>query len=147
MRLGLWIFLSIIVISLLAAGVFSLSGKEVDSPSNWIAPEQIKVYKDRIVLDIQDSFWAQFSDTNSMDPFLDEDAHAIEIIPESPLDINVGDVIAYRTSTGTKVHRVIALDSDADGMYYVVKGDNNLFRDSERVRFSAVNGVIVAVIY
>ena len=124
-----------------------LGGGENASPSDWVKPEQINVYQDKVILAIPHAFWASFTNTNSMDPFLDEDAHAIEVLPESPDKINVGDVIAYRAKDGVIIHRVIAQGEDAEGAYYVVKGDNNRFGDPLKVRFEDVQGVVVAVVY
>ncbi|OGZ62817.1 MAG: hypothetical protein A2639_01975 [Candidatus Staskawiczbacteria bacterium RIFCSPHIGHO2_01_FULL_34_27] len=82
-----------------------------------------------------------------MDPFIDEDSHAIEIIPDSPGKIQVGDVISYKTSYGIIIHRVINKGEDNKGVYYLVQGDNNTIRDPFKVRFDEVQGVVVAVIY
>ena len=124
-----------------------LSAPERPSPSNWIKESQIKVYRDRVVLDIKNANWSKFTNTNSMDPFLDEDANAIEILPENPEDIKVGDVISYKTVFGILIHRVIEIGEDKQGIYYIVKGDNNYLRDPFKVRYEDVEGVLVAIIY
>jgi hypothetical protein len=124
-----------------------LGGKELFSPSDWIKEEQIKVYQDKVVLEIDNPLWATFTNTNSMDPFIDESSHAIEISPESADSINVGDVISYNSKIGVVIHRVIDKGKDEQGIYYIVKGDNNNFKDPFKVRFSDVVGVVVAVIY
>ncbi len=125
----------------------AFSGREVPSPGNWISEEQIKVYPDRVVLEIPHAVWAGFTDTNSMDPFLDESSHGLEVKPSSPEEIQAGDIISYRTPYGVFVHRVIGVEKDGKGIYYVVKGDNNATADPFKVRFSEVEGVLVAVIY
>ena len=122
-------------------------GKEVHSPGDWIKEDQIQVFKDRVVLDIQNPIWAGFTDTNSMDPFIDEDAHAIEISPLDADSINIGDVISYQSGDIIIVHRVVEKGEDDKGIYYIVKGDNNRFGDPLKVRFEDVRGVVVAVIY
>lgn len=124
-----------------------LGGQENSSPSDWVKENQIKVYPQRVVLDIPGAQWAGFTDTNSMDPFIDETANAIEISPSNPDAIQVGDVIAYRTSYGVLIHRVIEKGVDEEGIFYLVKGDNNRFKDPFKVRFGEVQGVVVAVIY
>ncbi|MBI2146640.1 signal peptidase I, partial [Candidatus Woesearchaeota archaeon] len=43
--------------------------------------------------------------------------------------------------------RVIEKGVDDDGVYYLVKGDNNRFADPLKVRYADVVGVVVAVIY
>ena len=124
-----------------------LKAREISSPSDWLSSEHIKVYDDKVILNVENPMWATFTDTNSMDPFIDENAHAIEIMPKSPDKINIGDVISYKTSYGVIIHRVIEKGQDKKGMYYLVKGDNNQLRDPLKVRFEDVQGVVVAVIY
>jgi hypothetical protein len=124
-----------------------LGTKEISSPSDWVKEDQIKVYEDKVVLEINNTIWASFTNTNSMDPFLDEDSHALEIIPQDENEINIGDIISYQTAYGVVIHRVIEKDVDEKGMYYLVKGDNNLFKDPFKVRFDEIKGVVVAIIY
>jgi hypothetical protein len=126
-----------------------MSSPERLSPSDHIKEDQIHVYNDRVVLDIEGATWAAFSDTNSMDPFFDETSNSIELKPESPDDIKPGDIISYRSSITSDliVHRVISKATDADGVYYIVKGDNNPVQDPEKIRFSQVHGVMIGIIY
>ncbi len=151
---------------------FSLAAPERSSPNDWVQEEQIKVYKDKVILEIPNALWAGFTDTNSMDPFLDERSNAIEIKPANPEAIKVGDVIAYNigddnlnggldslygtddtggtggADTGsTLIHRVIEKGYDKQGIYYRVKGDNSTIADPFKVRFEQVEGVVVAVVY
>tara|TARA_Y100000310_G_C20437317_1_gene694353 strand:+ start:196 stop:681 length:486 start_codon:yes stop_codon:yes gene_type:complete len=150
----LWWVLGILIILLL--GMFSLAelvpvslfnSKELASPSDWIKEQQIKVYPTQVVIDVNNPVWASFTNTNSMDPFIDETSNAIEIKPNSPLDIKVGDVISYQTKQGVIIHRVVKVDRDEKGIYYLVKGDNNIITDPFKIRFNEVVGVVVAVIY
>ena len=124
-----------------------IGGQEQHSPGDWIKEGQISVYNDRVILELQNPLWASFTDTNSMDPYLDETSNAIEIQPNHPDDIVVGDIIAYKTGYGVLVHRVIEKGSDEHGVYYIVKGDNNQVRDPFKVRFQDIEGVVVAIIY
>ena len=120
---------------------------EISSPSNHIKENQIHVYQDLIILDIKNASWGSFTDTNSMDPFLDQDSNAIEILPNKADDINVGDVISYQSSYGVIIHRVIEKGEDNQGIYYITKGDNSPFKDPSKIRFKDVKGVVVAIIY
>ncbi len=126
---------------------FSLAAPERVSPNDWVREEQIKVYKDKVVLEIPNALWAGFTNTNSMDPFLDERSNAVEIKPSNPEAIKVGDVIAYDSPYGTLIHRVVEKGHDQQGIYYRVKGDNSTITDPMKVRFEQVEGVVVAVIY
>ena len=140
----LLILLSVTVIS---ANKQLLGGNELHSPSDWVKEDQIKVFNDKVILNIEDAIWARFTNTNSMDPFIDETSNAIEIKPDNAEQINVGDVISYKTAYGTLIHRVIEKNQDEAGIYYLVKGDNNTLRDPFKVRFEDVKGVVVAVVY
>ena len=124
-----------------------LGGQEQPSPTDWVSEKQIKVYPDRVILDVPHALWAGFTNTNSMDPLLDEQSNALEIKPDSGEQIQVGDVIAYKTNLGVIIHRVIEKNLDSEGIYYTVKGDNSTFADPVKVRFADVQGVVVAVIY
>jgi hypothetical protein len=122
---------------------------EKPSPSDWIKESAIHVYPDKIVIDVNDPRWASFTDTNSMDPFLDKGANAIEIIPESADQIGIGDIVAYESTkfSGTVIHRVIDKGVDSEGTYFIIKGDNNANADPGKVRFSQIKRVLIAVIY
>lgn len=123
------------------------SAPEMSSPSDWIKESQIKVYSDQVIISLNNPSWASFTNTNSMDPFLDETSNAIEIKPKSPEDIQPGDIISFRTELGIIIHRVIEKGEDGQGTYFLVKGDNNTFRDPFKVRFKDIQGVLVAIIY
>ncbi|MFC1775101.1 hypothetical protein ACFLZN_02180 [Nanoarchaeota archaeon] len=120
---------------------------EKPSPSNWIPEENIYVYDDRVVFYIDTPKWARFPDTNSMDPILDETSNAIQIVPTSPSQIKIGDIVSYDSPYGVIIHRVVDMGNDAEGWYAIVKGDNNPLRDPGKVRFEQVKRVLVAVIY
>ena len=146
------VLISIVFIVLFVTIIFAdaeglISAPERSSPGDWIKEDQIRVYSDHINLDIKNANWSKFTNTNSMDPFLDEASNAIEIMPESPEDIQVGDIISYETVYGILIHRVTEIGEDGDGIYYIMKGDNNTLRDPFKVRFSDVHGVLVAIIY
>lgn len=150
------IYLGLIMVLLLSiVGVWALTDEvsntyitqERMSPKDRISQDQISVYKDRVVLDIENPSWAKFTDTNSMDPFIDAGANSIEIKPKSAADISTGDVISYYHGEDLIVHRVILVGEDSEGIFYIVKGDNNSRPDPEKVRFEQVNGILVAVIY
>lgn len=122
---------------------------EVPSPSKWIKENQIGVYSQRVILDIEDPQWAMFTDTHSMEPVISSRSYAIEIVPESEDQINVGDIISYNSkyADGTIIHRVIEKGYDSQGTYFILQGDNNPTPDPGRVRFDQVQRVVVAIIY
>lgn len=124
-------------------------GVERDSPNDWIKEDQINVYNDKVIINLRDAEWASFTDTNSMDPVIDEKANAIEIIPKSTDNIHVGDIISYDSeyASGTIIHRVIKISSDEEGWYCIAKGDNNKNPDPGKIRFKQIKRVLVAIIY
>lgn len=123
--------------------------KEQPSPSDWIKEDQIQVLDDKVIINLNNPKWAKFTDTNSMDPLFDSTANAIEITPTSEEDIQLGDVVSYKSELveGIIIHRVIKIDKDENGTYFTLKGDNNNYSDPEKVRFNQIQRVLVAIIY
>ena len=119
------------------------------SPNDWIEEKDIFVTDDQVVIKIDNPKWASFTDTNSMDPILDDKTNAIEIVPQYPGQIEVGDIISYHGDyfKGVVIHRVIEKGVDDEGIYFILKGDNNQEPDPGKVRFDQVERVLVAVIY
>jgi signal peptidase I len=120
---------------------------ERDSPQDRISEDNILVYSDRVIIRIKDPQWASFADTNSMDPIIDAGANAIEIVPKTMADIQVGDIVSYKDGDSIVIHRVIEKKQDEQGEYLVMKGDNNPIADPGKVRFNQVQRVVVGIIY
>ena len=150
-----------IVFVLVAATVYSLTNerekpmfvnfipRDKPSPYDWIKESQITVLNDRVIIYVQNPEWATFTDTNSMDPLIDIGANAIQTIPKGEEDIHIGDIISYKedNSNNIIIHRVIEINEDENGKYFITKGDNNSEPDPEKVRFNQIRRVLVAVIY
>ncbi len=120
---------------------------ERPSPKPRIKESQIKVLPDKVVINIKNAKWASFADTNSMDPVFDNGHYGIQITPESPDDIQIGDIISYTSEYGSIIHRVIEIGHDEKGWFAIVKGDNNDIPDPWKVRFEQVKRVLVALTY
>ena len=122
---------------------------EMISPNDWISESQIHVFKNQVILNIPNASWAKFTDTNSMDPLFDINSNTLEIKPNNPEDLKIGDIISYdsRVLGATIIHRIVDIKNDSSGVYFVTKGDNNIYRDPEKVRFEQINGVVVGIIY
>lgn len=133
----------------LALGSLLNGNIERYSPGNHIPEQDIHVYSDKVVIDLEGASWSTFANTNSMDPFIDSDANGIEVKPTSPQDLKLGDVIAFRSpyASGIIIHRIIETGMDNHGWYARTKGDNNPSVDPGKVRFEDVTGVLVGVIY
>lgn len=120
---------------------------EKAGPQNWIKQQDILVTPNEVKINIQGAKWASFAPTGSMRPLLDQGAHAIQIQPTSPQQIEIGDIITYDHNGRKIIHRVVDIQQDAQGTYYTVKGDNNAAADPIKVRFEDVERVVVAIIY
>ncbi len=125
--------------------------REKPSPADRLKLENVHVTDSMVVIDGVSgrSFeTAIFTDTNSMDPLIDDGTQAIQIVPLSAADISVGDIISYDSGAyGIIIHRVVSIGNDSQGWYAIVKGDNNTSSDPVKVRFSMVRRVLVGVLY
>ena len=81
-----------------------------------------------------------------MDPVIDETAHAIQRIPQSTDEIQVGDIISYEYGENIVIHRVVETGNDGE-WFARTRGDNNAFNDPQKVRFDQVKRILVAIIY
>jgi len=122
---------------------------ELQSPQDHIKQEAIHVFNNKIIIDVEDASWSTFTDTNSMDPFIDTGANGLEIKPTRFSQIKVGDIISYKPTgkNSLVIHRVVATGTDSKGWYAKTKGDNNPTLDPGKIRFSQINGVLIGVIY
>ena len=119
------------------------------SPNDHIKQDQIKATSDTIIINVKEAYVAGFVDSNSMDPILDASSNGIEVIPNNPEQLNIGDIIAYEASwtSGIVIHRIIFTGYDEQGWYAITKGDNNSIEDPERVRFTQVKYLLIGIIY
>lgn len=120
---------------------------EVPSPKARISENDILVTDNKVVIAIDNPQWATFTNTNSMDPVLDENAFAIEKRPASPDDLEVGDIASYDGGDGIIIHRIVEKGVDKDGTYFLFKGDNNPLPDPDKVRFDQIKRVVVGILY
>ncbi len=123
--------------------------KDKPSPHDWVSMNNIKVYDNQVVITLPHPEWAQYLDTNSMDPVIDASANTIQLVPQKEDDLHVGDIVAYESKyhDGIITHRVVDIGEDADGWYAILKGDNNQKQDPGKIRFPQIKRVVVAVIY
>lgn len=122
---------------------------DIRTPQDWLEQDKIHVYSTRVVIDIKDPEWASFTPTGSMEPVLNHNSNAIEVVPSSQEEIEVGDICSYESkfAQGSIIHRVVYKGQDEDGIYFVFKGDNNPTSDPGRIRFDQVQRCVVAIIY
>jgi len=96
---------------------------ELISPNDWIDENQIMVLGDRVIITVKNASWAKFTDTNSMDPLFDINSNTIEIMPKSPYELKVGDIISYKSRIlgALVIHRIVDIAEDKEGIYFVAK--------------------------
>ena len=127
------------------------NGSDIErlSPYDHIKEENIHVYDDRVILDIDRPVWARFTDTNSMDPIIDMGSNAVQIVPENMSQIHVGDIISYDSefADGVIIHRVVKIGEDGNGWYVRCQGDNLPFKDPGRIRFKQIRKITVGIVY
>lgn len=117
-----------------------------DAPSDFIKENQIETYSDKIVINIQDASISEYSPSGSMKPVLDENSNGIRIKPKSEQDINIGDIITFKQDNLLIVHRVIEKGNDKEGIYFIMKGDNNTLTDG-KIRFKDIKYKTIGVIW
>jgi hypothetical protein len=121
---------------------------EIQSPNDWITDSDIKVYQDKVIINVENTRYVGIANTNSMDPFIDENTNVLEILPENLNDIQVGDIISFEIETGdVYIHRVVNKGYDEQGLYFITKGDNNPSVDPIVVYPDQILGVVAIVIY
>lgn len=123
--------------------------KERDSPFDHVKQSDIRVLRDRVEINLDNVQWSTFADTNSMDPVIDIGANGLYIIPESPDQLHIGDIVSYQSEyvDRTIVHRIITIEEDAEGWYSVFKGDNLPEPDPGKIRWNQVKRLLIGVIY
>ena len=126
-----------------------LNGEEREGPKDRIKDSDINVRGSSVRIDISNANYRTYIDSNSMDPLIDIGANTIEIKPKYASEIKVGDIVAYDVKgyDYAFVHRVADIRNDAEGVYFVTKGDNYWQEDPDKVRFSDIEGIVVGILY
>ncbi len=125
---------------------FVIRNIENNFPTDRINDSQIEIRNDSIIIHIKNASVSRYSNTSSMNPVLDENANGIEVIPASPEDIHVGDIVTYEQDSMLIVHRVISIGNDANGKYFIVKGDSSEEADG-KIRFEQIKYVLAGILY
>lgn len=120
---------------------------EVIGPKHRITEEQVKVNSNNAVIEVKDLVLARFTKSGSMLPTITSDSLALEIVPKSSKELQVGDVISYFYNNKIIIHRILEIGFDEDGWYAITKGDNVNTIDPEKVRFNMIQRVLVGILY
>ena len=119
-------------------------------PKDRVEEKNIKVFPDKIVLEIPHAEWATFADTGSMEPVLFQGANALQIKPSSPDEIQVGDIISYKPDLFndiTLIHRVVKIEGTGENKLFYAQGDTNSLQDPYSISFGQIERVVIAIVY
>jgi len=122
----------------------SFSGTTDNAPGDWIKTSQIQVTVDSVSINIPNVSISSYAPTGSMKPTFDTGANGIRIKPNSPEQIEVGDIITFGDEN--IVHRVIEKGTDENGYWFITKGDNNQINDG-KIKFEDIKYVTIGVLY
>ncbi len=126
---------------------FAYSNPNTNSaPFDFIQPQDIEIYPDKVIININGASMSSYADTGSMKPLLDAGTNGIRIQPQSDEQIHVGDIISFSHGNNLIVHRVIEKGVDDEGVYFITQGDNNDVSDG-KIRFSNIKYLTVALIW
>jgi len=115
-----------------------------NAPSDWIKINQIQVTENSISINIPNASISSYAPTGSMKPTLDYGSNGIRIKPNSPEQIEIGDIITFGEEN--IVHRVVEKGIDENGYWFITKGDNNQVSDGQ-IRFEDINYVTIGILY
>lgn len=116
------------------------------APFDFIKENQIQVYDDKIIINVDGASIGKYAPTGSMKPVLDAETNGIRIKPQSEKDIHIGDIITFRQDNYLIIHRVVDIGTDSEGVYFITKGDNNNVVDG-KVRFKDIEYITIGVIW
>lgn len=124
-------------------------GRDIASPKDYLTEDQISVFSDKVVIDVQNVKWAGFMDTKSMLPVINKDSNALQIEPNCPEDIILGDIVSYKSeyASGIIIHRVVYIGNDEKGTYFILKGDNNPASDPGKIRCEQIQRKVIGILY
>lgn len=137
---------------------------EKPSPSDILPTQGIQVAGNTILLNLgclnipltkPPKVWIpEIPDTNSMDGAFDIGHNNLLIAGATEEDqkvivnfIKVGDVVVYLHPHFYAIHRIVEIGNDADGRYFIFKGDNNPTHDPYRVRDEHIQWLSIGTIY
>jgi len=126
---------------------FGLSANEINasSPADRIKLNQIQLTEDSIIIKVPNVSLSSYAPTGSMKPVFDKGANGIRVVPKSPEEIQIGDIVTFGKEN--IVHRVIEKGIDEKGYWFVTKGDNNEFPDEEKIRFEDIKYITIGILY
>ncbi|MCU0642421.1 MAG: hypothetical protein MUF61_02480 [archaeon] len=138
--------LAYIVLNFTSSATTSHSISDIQAPQDTIKESNIEVYSDKIVIKVSNASLSAYAPTGSMTPLFNEGANGVRIVPLSEDEIAIGDIVSYQKGENLIVHRVIEKGTDEQGVYFIVKGDNNSEADG-KIRFEEIKYKTIAILY
>ena len=123
-----------------------LGFSQANTPYDFIDREDILVYDDKVIINIDGVSIGRYTPTGSMEPLLDENSNGIRITPNSEEDIHIGDIITFKKNNDFIIHRVIDKGIDNNGTYFITKGDNNNVSDG-KIRFEDIRYLTIGILW
>jgi hypothetical protein len=123
-----------------------IQSTEDNAPSDYLKEDQIQVFNDKIVINVNGASLSRYAPTGSMKPLLDENSNGIRIVPKSEDEINLGDIITFKQDDYYIIHRVVEKGVDSNGTYFITLGDNNNITD-KKIRFSDIKYKTIGILY
>ena len=135
---------------------------ERPSPTDWFPEDAVLLWADYIpwdkllvTLKQKPKIWVpMIPNTNSMDGVFDFGNNNILIAGANEEDHNklvdalrIGDIAVFLTTGNPIIHRIVEIKEDKDGKYFRFKGDNNAFKDSDKVRSIQILWISIGTIY
>jgi len=91
-------------------------------------------------------FITGISDTNSMEPVIDQGHYAIFSPKRSKKDLIIGDIILMQKYQWHVMHRIVHISQDNQGWYCLTRGDNTVLLDT-KTRYKDIVGICRGMFY
>ena len=137
--------LLLLIVGLTNKGSLSTGNTILNTQSNWLTEDDIQLKDNQLIININNSQILTYSDTRSMQPYVNQNSMSIILKPEYG-SLKVGDVIIFQKNGKLITHRIVGLGTDNSGVFYLTQGDNNEVSDG-KIRFEDIKGVVVGVLY
>ncbi|HVY01315.1 MAG TPA: S24/S26 family peptidase [Candidatus Nanoarchaeia archaeon] len=120
--------------------------ESLSSPQDYFNESSFLLYKDKLTIKVKNASITNYNDTNSMVPFITNYSNGIIVVPQSEKDISVGDIVSFSKGNLIVVHRIVDIEEDENGTYYITQGDNSNSKDTT-MRFSDIKYKLVGILY
>ncbi|MDO8628555.1 MAG: hypothetical protein Q7R56_02265 [Nanoarchaeota archaeon] len=113
---------------------------EQASPHQRIRINDLSQTKDHLTINQDNTILVTYTNTNSMDPLLDDNSIGIEI-PYQGQKLGIGDIISYTYEEQHLVHRITAIE----GTTYTMQGDNS--NTTHTIQQKDIKGILIGILY